>query len=119
MKVRCTKLLDSTGMPAEHSAWLRIGGVYHMLSVWIEPGQTKVRLVGEEPTPALFVLEMFEIVSSALPVTWVIIAPKPRCLLLAPEAWSGADFWERFFNQEAQARVSFEQERRRIIASDP
>ncbi len=79
MKVRCIKLLDSRGLPTTRSAWVKIGGTYHVLSIWIEPGQTKLRLIGEEPTPALFEVEMFEVVSSSSTSKPTAIASrKPR-----------------------------------------
>jgi len=119
MKVRCIKLLDSRGLPTTRSAWVKVGGTYHVLSVWIEPGQTKLRLIGEEPTPALFEVEMFEVVSSIIPVTWVIASPKAGCLSLAPSAWNTAGFWENFFEREPEAVACFEKQRARIVACDP
>ena len=119
MKVRCIKLLDSRSRPVERSAWAKLGSVYHVLTVWVEPGQTRLRLVGEEQTPALFEPEMFEVVSSAIPPTWVVTSPKPGCLSLAPEAWSGAGFWERFFDGEAEAVARFQEYRAKIVAADP
>jgi hypothetical protein len=119
MKVRCIKLLDSRGCPVERSAWAKIGRVYHVLSVWTEAGHTGLRLVGEETTPALFELEMFEVVSPKIPPTWVVTSPKPDCLSLEPEAWSGVGFWERFFDGEPEAVAAFKEERAKIIAADP
>jgi hypothetical protein len=101
------------------SAWAKVGNVYHVLSVWVAPGQTSLRLIGEEPTPALFESEMFETVSSAIPPTWVVTLPKPGCLLFAPEPWSAAGFWERFFDGETKAVAAFGEERAKIVAADP
>ena len=119
MKVRCIKLLDSTGRSVERSTWAKIGGVYHVLGVWVEPGQTRLRLVGDEPTPALFEPEMFEVVSSVVPPTWVATSPKPGCLSFEPEAWSSAGFWERFFDGEPEAVATFAEQRAKIVAADP
>jgi hypothetical protein len=119
MKVRCIKLLDSRSRPVDHSAWAKVGGEYHVLSIWVEPGQTRLRLVGEEPTPALFEPEMFEVVSPAIPPTWVVTSPKPGCLSIAPDAWSGAGFWERFFDGEPEAVAAFKEEQAKIVAADP
>jgi hypothetical protein len=119
MKVRCIKLLDSTGRPAERSPWAKVGSVYQVLSIWIEPARTWLRLVGEEPTPALFEPEMFEVVSSAIPPSWVATSPKPGCLSLAPEPWSSPGFWERFFDCEAEAVAVFEEQKAKIVAADP
>ncbi len=119
MKVRCVQILDSRGRPVERSAWVKLGSVYHVLEIWIEPGQTRFRLVGEEPTPALFEPEMFEVVSSVVPCTWGITSPKPGCLSFAPEAWKRTGFWEEFFDCEPGALACFEEQRKRIVASDP
>lgn len=86
MKVRCVKLLDSRGQPVERAAWIKVGSVYDVLSIWIEPGQSRLRIVGEDPTPTLFAPEMLEIGSPRIPSTWVITFPKASCLSFAPEA---------------------------------
>lgn len=119
MKVRCIKLLDSRGMPASHSAWAKVGSVYHVLALWIEPERTRLRLIGEEPTPALFEPAMFEVVSSVIPPNWVVVSPEPGYLSLAPLTWSVPRFWERFFDGDPDAVANFEAERDRIIEADP
>jgi len=101
------------------SGWAKIGGVYHVLSVSIGPSQTKLCLIGEEPTPALFEPEMFEVVSSAIPNVWVITSPKSGWLSLAPEAWSRPGFWEEFYDREPSAMACFEEYRKLIVESDP
>jgi hypothetical protein len=118
MKVRCIQLLDSTSQPVERSAWAKLGRVYHVLGIWIEPRRTLFRLVGEEPTPALFEPEMFEVVSTVIPSTWIISSPKPGCFSLAPAAWSKPGFWEQFFDGEPETVACFEEHRAEIVASD-
>ena len=119
MKVRCVKLLDARGRPTERSAWAKVGSVYQVLCVWAEPGQTSLRLVGEGRTPALFEPEMFEVISTRIPPTWVIASPRPGCLSIGPDAWNAAGFWERFFDAEPEAVATFDEERAKIIAADP
>ena len=119
MKVRCVKLLGSRGQQVEPSAWAKLGAVYDVLSIWIEPGQRRLRIVGEDPTPTLFEPEMFEVVSAIIPSTWVITFPRPGCLSLGPEAWNQPGFWEAFYDREPEAVACFEEERRKIVASDP
>jgi hypothetical protein len=119
MKVRCIKLLDSMGEVAEHSAWARVGNVYHVLSISISPSQTRLCLIGDEPTPALFELDMFEIVSSTIPSVWVITSPKSGWFSLAPEPWSRPGFWEEFYDREPEAMACFEEYRKLIVASEP
>jgi hypothetical protein len=119
MKVRCIKLLDSMGRGVECSAWAKIAGVYHVLGIWVEPAQTRFRLVGEESTPGLFEPEMFEVVSPKIPPSWVVTSPKPGCFSFEPEAWSGVGFWERFFDGEPEAVAAFKEEQAKIVATDP
>ena len=119
MKVRCIKLLDAIGQPTESSAWVKIGSVYHVLSIWVDSRRTWLRLIGEEPTPALFEPEMFELVSSAIPPNWVVTSPRAGCFSFAPETWSAAGFWERFFDGQPEAVAVFEVERANILGADP
>jgi hypothetical protein len=119
MKVRCIQLLDSRGSPVQRMERLKLGHVYHVLEIWIEPGRTLLRPTGEEPTPALFQHEMFEVVSSVIPSTWVITSPTPGCLCLRPEPWNRPGFWDDFFDDEPGALECFAKERQKIIDSDP
>ncbi|MEI9951896.1 MAG: hypothetical protein WDO74_23660 [Pseudomonadota bacterium] len=90
-----------------------------MLGIWLEPDQTRLRIVGDEPIPALFEPEMFEVVSSVIPPTWVVDSPKPGYLSFGPASWNGAGFWERFFDSEPDAVAEFVAERAKIVAADP
>ncbi len=119
MKVRCTNILDGFGRPVNHSSWVKIGDIYHVLSILIAPGKIRYQLVGGEPIPALFESQMFEIVSSIIPETWQVYSPKLGCLALEPSAWQTSDFWEDYFNDKSEAIDCFEEERRKIIESDP
>jgi len=119
MKVRCVGLLDSRGKPVERSAWAKLGSVYRVLSIWVEPGQILLRLVGEEPAPALFEAEMFEVVSNAIPSAWVITMPKPGCLSIGPARWSRPGFWEEYFDRKPEAVACFEEERQEIVSFEP
>lgn len=119
MKVRCVKLLDSRNQPVEHSPWVKIGGVYHALTIWVEPGGARYRILGEQFRPGLFPPEMFEIESSAIPDRWVITSPKAGCLSLAPQPWTRSGFWQEFCDGEPAALACFEEEKKKIIASEP
>ena len=79
-----------------------------------------LRLVGDDPTGlALFRLEEFEIVTSKVPATWRIGWNKNGFLTLSPEAWGRLGFWEQYYDREPQALQVFEEERRKIVESDP
>lgn len=119
MKVKCVQLLDGMGKLVDRSSWAKLGNIYHVLELWIEPGQTRLRLLGEEAVPALYQPEMFEVVSSIIPSTWVITSPKPGCFSLQPEAWTRPGFWEEFYDRKPEAIACFQEERQKIVNSDP
>jgi hypothetical protein len=103
----------------KHSGWVKLDSTYHVLAIWIEPGRTRLRLVGEQTTtPALFEPEMFEVVSSTIPSNWVITSPKMGFFEIGPEAWTRPGFWEEYFDRKPEAIACFEEERKRIVASD-
>jgi hypothetical protein len=118
VKVRCVRLLDYTGRPVEHSGSAKLDGVYHVLSIFVAE-RTGLRLVAEEPTPAVFNPEMFEVISAVIPPSWVATFPKPGFLRLAPNAWSAEGFWDRFFDGDPEAVAAFNEERAKIVAADP
>ena len=119
MKVKCVQLLDGMGKPVDRSSWAKLGSVYHVLGLWIQNGHVKLRLVGEEDDPALYQPEMFEVVSSMIPSTWVVTSPKLGCFSIEPEPWTRPGFWEAFYEGDPKAIACFEEERRKIVGSDP
>jgi len=119
MKVRCVQLLNSNGKPTASSPWAKIGAIYHVLSIWSEPGQIRLRLIGEESTPAMFELEMFEVVSSKIPESWTISFPRPGCISIGPSAWDRPGFWSDFYDRLPETISCFESERARILDADP
>jgi len=78
-----------------------------------------LQLVGEEPTPALFQPEIFEIVSSLVPETWIVASGSPGHLEFAPAAWTAPGFWESYFDGDPEAVRCFHEERDKIVACDP
>ena len=120
MKVRCIRLLDTSGKPQDKSAWLTIGKIYHVLSVELGSDQKwKLRLVGDGFNGvALFHLEEFEIVTSKIPNSWVMAWGKDGFFELTPETWREPGFWERYYNREPNTVRIFEDERRRTIDAD-
>lgn len=119
MKVRCVQLLNSLGNPVDSSGWAKLDAIYHVLSIWVEPGQTRLRLIGENPTPALFEPEMFEVVSSTIPGNWAITSPRPGCLDIGPLAWAQPFFWEQYFDHQPEAMACFKDELAKMVLSDP
>ena len=121
MKVRCIRLLDATGKPQDKSGWLTVGKIYHVLEV-VQGTDRKwmFRMVGDGLNGvALFWLEEFEIVSSKIPDSWIIMWPKDDFFVLRPESWSRPGFWERYYDKDPESIRIFEQERGKIIEADP
>jgi len=106
VKIRCVKLVDAYRKPVEHSPWAKLGGVYHVLEIYIAPSGCSWRAVGEQPIPSLFPAEMFEVVTSVVPPTWIVTSDGPGYILLAPRAWSESGFRERFLDFEPEAVAS-------------
>jgi hypothetical protein len=118
MKVRCKKILDVFGNTVDSSAWLQVGNEYLVSSVLIDHGIVKIRIVGEEPTPILVEIEMFEVIKFNLPTSWVVKMPSPNNLLFSPEAWPKEGFWVDYFNQEPSAIQIFNEEYKFIKSND-
>ena len=112
MKVRCVKLFDSSGLPQTASPWLTIGKLYDVLAIEFESqGRGLLRLIGDGRNGvALFPIEGFEIVSAAMPPSWVVSWDSGGFLQLAPERWTQPGFWERFYDREPAALAVFDEE---------
>ena|SRR2546425_9075809 len=121
MKVRCTKLIDVRGSPQLRSNWLTIGNVYHVLSIVLDiHGSWLLRLIGDtHPGVGLFPLQQFEVLSSKIPDTWIITWNSKGVFELTTNAWNQPGFWERYFDNDSEAIRIFEEERRKIVESDP
>jgi hypothetical protein len=77
------------------------------------------RLVGDEQNAALFQPALFEVVSPIVPPNWVITSIKPGFITLGPNAWAQPGLLERYYDRDPVAIACFEEERQKIIASDP
>jgi len=121
VKVRCKLLLDSLGRPQESSPALTLGKTYHVLSVILDVHTTwLVRLVADDDeTVGLFRLCQFDVTSAKVPASWVATWNESGVFELTDERWSNTGFWDRFYDRDADALRVFEQERSRIVASDP
>lgn len=119
MKVRCIRIVDEvTGQQRESDPWLSIGQCYRVLAVWVGSRGVQFRLVGDQPTPALFSAEQFELVSGILPQTWVAHSEPGRFFELAPAKWTRSAIWSDFFDGDAAAVAVFERERKAMEEED-
>jgi len=121
MKVRCTRLLDAFGNAQESSAWLTIGKVYHVLSIILDGhGNWLLRLVGDTaPGGGFFPLHQFEVLTSKIPDTWIVTWNNNGVFELTTNEWNQLGYWERYFENDAEAIRVFEEEKRKIILADP
>jgi hypothetical protein len=121
MKAKCAKLIDARGNPQEHSPWLTVGKVYHVLSVLLDiNGQWVLRLVGDGINGlALFNLEQFEFISARIPNTWIATWSTKGTFELTTEPWNRPGFWEKYYDRDPDALRIFEEERRKIVEFDP
>lgn len=116
MKVKCIRIVDSSGQTQERSAWLTIGKVYDVLAIECDIyGRWLLRLIGDGLNGvALFEKDQFEVVSSKVLPTWTVSWNDKGGFKLMPEAWSQPGFWERYYDREPEALSIFEQEMQRI-----
>jgi len=116
MKVRCVKLLDSNGRETTTSYWLRLDGVYEVLSLCMDlAGGVFVQLIGEkDPNPGFYPLKQFEVVDGFMSRNWVVHMRSDGGLHIGPAPWMVPGFWERYFEGDADAKETFERERLRI-----
>jgi hypothetical protein len=119
MKVRCVQLKNWAGEPQEDSGWLKVGRTYHVLTIEITPSGAMFRLVGDEPVAALFQPELFEVVSAVIPPTWAASSIKPGYVTLGPAPLAQPGMLEKYYDRDPEAVACFDEERRKIIESDP
>ena len=119
MKVRCIELRNWCGEPEEQSTALKVGRVYVVLSLLVESNRLAVQLVSEEQGPAIFDMRLFEIVSSAIPPNWIVVAHAKGVLDFTPASWARPGFWEEYFDGKPKAVACFEEEKKKIIECDP
>ena len=119
MKVRCIKLVDGFGQPVSRSSWVSVGHVYHVLEVLASPERTRIRIVGDSKTPALYHLEMFELVSGVIPAVWTVSSLRVGHFCICPKSWSADGFWEAYFDGNPEAGDAFQEGLNAIVNSDP
>lgn len=105
MIVRVKKVELQGGVPDRLRGWLKKGKDYQVLS--IEGG--KYRIASEQAgTPALFDVELFDVVDAVRPESWV-----SRGADSLPASWTVFGFWEAFFDAEEWALEVYRKELRR------
>lgn len=124
MKVKCTKLLDAKGNEVRSSPWLKIGEIYHVLSMFFDPHGNRMLWInfqplGEWPSLASHQIECFEIVSNVIPSNWRFWIHENLEMGISPAAWQNSSFYQGFFDHDPETYASFEKERDIILKEDP
>jgi hypothetical protein len=125
MKVKCIRLLDTAGLETEHSSWLSLGCVYHLLSMFIDAtnkrsyGVVSHEQEGEWPNIESHPSECFEIVSTVIPTNWRLWLSDTSDVGVSPLAWQELTFIERFFERDPSVYPIYVRERDVIAAEDP
>ncbi|MCG8417845.1 MAG: hypothetical protein MJE77_07875 [Proteobacteria bacterium] len=91
--------------------WLRRDTVYLVLAVESSgTSATAYRIESEDNrTPALFETDLFSIVDNRVSSCWVVVKDENCPLQFMPAAWNEDDFWDRFFDGDADARRAYEE----------
>jgi hypothetical protein len=125
MKVKCIRLLNSDGKEVEFSPWLTLGGVYHVLSMFIDQnGKRSYGIVTPHrkenwPSIGSFSEDCFEIVSDVVPSNWRTVTYDNNAKDISPAAWQEPGFYGGFSECDPAMYPIFERERDIILSEDP
>lgn len=131
MKVRCVNVDKSSSL-------LTIDKIYHVLEIHLSNALPTILpwLPLLPPTSTLIqdiwfcVLSdrgwatryqswrQFEIVTSTIPSCWIVRSEPVSYMHLGPAAWT-QQFWERYYDEDRQARRIFQEIYHTIVAEDP
>lgn len=115
--MRCVRPLRGPGDPSSSGAGLTIGRSYHVLEIHLSPRDTRTRVVDDAGQPTLWMLEGFELVDGSVPPTWHAKFDEDATISLGPKAWQADDFWWSYFNDDSEARATYERELSRMLGS--
>ncbi|HEU5047679.1 MAG TPA: hypothetical protein VFT64_07540 [Rickettsiales bacterium] len=113
MKVRCIKVLNGVGEEVKESPWITLNTIYDVIEISISQTpeyRTYLRLITENPIPAIYSLEQVELVDGSIPSNWIIQMYPPGTISLAPKPWLEPGFWERYFDYDPKAIKIYEEE---------
>ena len=125
MKVECVKILGPDGEESQDNNWIRIGGIYTVLSVSIYFDRTsKYRIVTTEKNNSchqaiLVPIGCFKVISTHVPSNWSIHICEHGGVLLGPGSWNHENFWVDFFDDDQVALDIFEREKAIMLREDP
>lgn len=112
MRVLCVKIIHPvTGKEVPSHDDMTIGEEYDVLSIEIDQGGAKFRILTPDGTPALFDAVMFVTTQGAIPTNWAVRVGEGGVIDFGPGPWIEPGFWERYFDGDREAIAQFEAER--------
>jgi hypothetical protein len=124
MKVKCIRLLEADGREVEFSSWLKLGHVYHVMSIFTDKNRKRSYGIinrhpdGEWPQIGSHQEECFEVVSNVVPSNWRTMVYLGSTDI-SPAAWQEPGFYEAFSDHDPATYPIFERERDVILREDP
>ena len=116
MKVLCTSIISPvSGEPLESSTWVHIGGEYLVLGIEaVVRERIRLQIVTDEGTPSWWDSRMFATTDPRIPPDWEAAVNEKGHVTLCPTRWAAPGFWERYFDQEPEAKVEYAEELSKI-----
>ncbi|QWT22174.1 hypothetical protein KPL74_09215 [Bacillus sp. NP157] len=124
MKVKCVRYFDSRRRPANDSAWLTLGKVYHVMGLQAEKDtRLDYLIVTNDVDPGFAAMgyhpsESFEVVSDIIPPNWER-SVSGNSVQTMPGSWLVPGFFEQFYDRDPNAYSIYEHERDVVMKSDP
>ena|SRR5215469_5724280 len=116
------KFIPSKEVPAD--SWLDEDVIYTVLCVYAGKDGVLYRLSASDDTmsPVFHSAKILTILDHRIPSTWTVHAEVGRSgsmfLEICPAAWMADGFWERYFDNDDEARKIFERERKKIMSEE-
>ena len=95
----------------ETSGWLRTGSNYAVQEIFFEKQRgVSYRIISDDAaTPAFFPANECTIIDGSIPSSWKAHIYDTGSFVLSPPAWLEPGFWERYFDDDPEAKRIFEQ----------
>lgn len=122
MKAKCVNIIDALGRSTDHSEWIKLGSIYHVLSLFIDEDGVKNYIIntGDYDSPQLTShrSECFEIVTSTVPSNWMVWLHPSSAIGISPKTWQENDFIDKILDKDPDAIKIFHEELKIILMAD-
>lgn len=98
--------------------WLDPKKAYIVLSVeQYSSDEIGLRIESDESgQPVLFKASLFDVVDGALPTCWKVLSLREGSMVLGPEVFGQAGFWERCFDRDPLALDEYRRAKAEVVA---